>query len=53
MNENLVLKLIASAERHGPRPALKLGDTVVTYAELEAASAGVAEMLHARGLQPR
>ena len=52
MNENLVLKLIASAERHGPRPALKLGDTVVTYAELEAASAGVAEMLHARGLSP-
>ena len=52
MNQNLALKLTASAERHGPRPALKLDDTVLTYAELDAASARVAEMLRARGINP-
>ena len=52
MNQNLALKLTASAERHGPRPALKMGRDVITYAELDAASARVAEMLRARGLQP-
>ena len=50
MNENLALKLIASAERHGPRPALKLDAEAITYAELEAASARVAGLLRARGL---
>jgi long-chain acyl-CoA synthetase len=52
MNQNLALKLTASAERNGPRPALKMGDVVITYAELDAASARLAEMLRARGLQP-
>jgi len=52
MNQNLALKLTASAERHGPCPALKLDDTVLTYAELDAASARVAEMLRARGINP-
>ena len=52
MNQNLALKLTASVERHGSRPALKMGQVVITYAELDAASARVAEMLRARGLQP-
>jgi len=36
-----LVQLTESAERHGPRQALKLGDTVVTHAELDAASARV------------
>jgi long-chain acyl-CoA synthetase len=46
------LNLTESAERHGRRPALKLGDTVATYAELDAASARVAGLLRARGVNP-
>jgi long-chain acyl-CoA synthetase len=52
MNHNLALQLSESAERYGTRPALKLGDTVITYAELDAASSRVAGLLRARGLRP-
>jgi long-chain acyl-CoA synthetase len=52
MNSNLALKLTDSAERHGSRPALTLGDAATTYAELDAASARVAGYLRERGVQP-
>jgi long-chain acyl-CoA synthetase len=49
---NLASNLTATAGRHGGRTALALGDSEVSYVELEAASAKVAGMLLARGLQP-
>jgi long-chain acyl-CoA synthetase len=49
---NLAANLIATAHRHPDRTALALGDDALTYAELDAASATVASMLRARGLQP-
>src|SRR5262245_17164828 len=52
MNQNLALNLIRSAEQHARRPALKLADTVTTYSDLEAASARVAGLLRARGVNP-
>src|SRR5919199_759750 len=52
MSENLARILIETAERHADRPALKLDDAVVTYAQLEDASARVAGLLKAHGLQP-
>jgi long-chain acyl-CoA synthetase len=52
MNQNLALNLTSSAERHDRRPALKLGDTVTTYSELDAASARIAGLLRARGVGP-
>jgi long-chain acyl-CoA synthetase len=51
MSQNLALKLTDSAQRYGPRPALKLDDTMITYAELDAASARVAGLLRARGVK--
>jgi long-chain acyl-CoA synthetase len=52
MNRNLALNLLRSAEQYADRPALKVGDSVTTYAELEAASARVAGLLRARGVNP-
>src|SRR5919199_2798311 len=52
MSENLARILIETAERHADRPALKLDDAVVTYAQLEDASARVAGLLKAHGLGP-
>jgi long-chain acyl-CoA synthetase len=49
---NLATHLIATARRDGARTALALGDTELSYAELDAASAAVAGMLTARGLGP-
>ena len=53
MVENLATALTETAARHGERPALKLDDTVLTYAQLDAAAARVAGLLRERGLQPR
>jgi long-chain acyl-CoA synthetase len=50
MNENLASILIETANRHGDRPAVRLDETVVTYAALEQASARVAGLLRERGV---
>jgi long-chain acyl-CoA synthetase len=52
VNHNLATKLTDSAVLHASRPALKLGDATTTYAELDAASARVAGLLRARGVNP-
>src|SRR3712207_2136238 len=52
MSSNLARLVTEAAERHGERPALKLDDAVVTYAQLDAATARVAGLLAAKGLQP-
>ena len=49
---NLATMLTASAERHPDRPALKLDDSVVTYALLDELSARVAGLLRERGVEP-
>jgi long-chain acyl-CoA synthetase len=52
MATNLATNLTETARRHPERTALALGDTELTYRELDAASAAVAAMLRARGLGP-
>jgi long-chain acyl-CoA synthetase len=49
---NLATILTASAERHPDRPALKLDDAVVRYAQLDELSARVAGLLRERGVEP-
>jgi long-chain acyl-CoA synthetase len=50
MSVNLAALLTASAGRGPERPALKLDDTVLTYGQLDEASARVAGLLRARGI---
>ncbi len=52
MNESLATNLIAAARRAPERPALRLDDTTITYAELDDATARVAGLLLERGLEP-
>jgi len=52
MNENLAHNLTASAQRHPDGAALRINEAVITYAELDEASARVAGLLHERGLEP-
>src|SRR5918994_983193 len=52
MNDNLAHVLGGTAERHGDRTAFKLDDAELTYSMLEEASARVAALLLARGVQP-
>ncbi len=52
MSGNLATILTNSAAEHGDRLALKLDDAEFTYALLDEASARVATMLKAKGLQP-
>jgi long-chain acyl-CoA synthetase len=52
MSGNLATFLTDSAAEHGDRLALKLDDAEFTYALLDEASARVATMLKAKGLQP-
>ena len=52
MNESLAENLIAAARRHPERPALCLDDTAISYAELDEATARLAGLLLARGLEP-
>jgi long-chain acyl-CoA synthetase len=49
---NLAAILTATAARTPDRPALRLGDRVVTYAELDTASARFAGHLRAHGVRP-
>jgi long-chain acyl-CoA synthetase len=52
MSGNLATILTDSAARHGDRPALKLDDARFDYALLDQASARVASLLKAKGLEP-
>src|SRR5919205_522004 len=52
MSSNLAGILTDTAAEHGDRPALKLDDTVVTYAMLDEGSARVAGLLKEKGLEP-
>ncbi|WP_460061656.1 long-chain-fatty-acid--CoA ligase [Streptomyces sp. YKOK-I1] len=49
---NLAGFLVDTAERQPDRPALRLGERVVTYAELDGASARAAALLRAEGVRP-
>jgi long-chain acyl-CoA synthetase len=49
---NLAEILVTTARRAGDRPALRLGDKSIAYRMLEDASARVAGLLAAKGLQP-
>src|SRR3954452_24146585 len=44
--------LTDTAAQHGDRPALKLDDAVVTYAQLDEGAARVAGLLKGKGLRP-
>jgi long-chain acyl-CoA synthetase len=52
MNKSLVQNLVATARMHPERPALRSGGGTVTYRELDDATARVAGLLRARGLEP-
>src|SRR5688572_26331915 len=52
MSSNLAGILTETAAEHGDRPALKLDDAVVTYAQLDDGSARVAAMLRDKGIEP-
>ncbi len=49
---NLALNLTAAASDHGARPAVRLDDTVLTYAQLRHAAQRVTTLLEARGVAP-
>ena len=49
---NLAHLLTSSAAAHPARPAVKLDDTILTYAALDEASARVAALLRAKGVAP-
>ena len=49
---NLASNLTASASRSPARPALKMGEIVVTYADLDQSSARLAGLLRSQGVRP-
>lgn len=49
---NLVSNLIATTAKYGDRPAVRMDDDVMTYAELTDAAGRVAAALHRHGLRP-
>jgi long-chain acyl-CoA synthetase len=51
MNESLACSLIAAAERHPKRIAVRLGERSLSYGELNAASNDCAELLRGLGVQ--
>jgi long-chain acyl-CoA synthetase len=51
MSSNLAGMVIDAAREHGDRPALKLDDAVVTYEQLDGATARVAGLLREKGMQ--
>ena len=51
MSLNLAETITRSSERHPDRPALRLGETDVTYAELDRDSARLATLLREKGVE--
>jgi long-chain acyl-CoA synthetase len=51
MNESLACSLIAAAERHPKRIAVRLGERSMSYAELNAATHDCAELLRGLGIR--
>ncbi len=49
---NLATLLTEAAASHGDRPAVRLDDTTLTYAQLDGASAHVAGLLQSMGISP-
>lgn len=49
---NLATRLVEAAHAHGDRPAVRLDDTVLTYAELLSRASDVAAELVGQGFQP-
>ena len=49
---NLALNLTRAADAHADRPAVRLGNAVTTYRDLDHTSAQVAAVLQGRGVQP-
>jgi long-chain acyl-CoA synthetase len=49
---NLADNLTKTAEKHGDRPAVKLDDFVLTYAELQDGAGRVAALLKDKGVEP-
>src|SRR3954452_20320204 len=52
MSSNLAQILADSAERHTERPAIKLDDAVISYRDLDEASARAAALLKSQGVKP-
>jgi long-chain acyl-CoA synthetase len=52
MNENLADNLIRTTEDYATRPALQVDEDVMTYADLDDATARVAGFLRERGIEP-
>ena len=52
MSNNLAVNLTSTAWAHGQRPALRVDDVVLSYAELDDATARVAGLLRDRGVRP-
>ncbi len=52
MNENLAQNLTTSAQRYPDSPALRIDEVVITYAELDEATARVAGLLREHGIEP-
>ena len=51
-NLNLATNLVRSAQRYPHRPAVRLDDTILSYAALDEGSARVAGLLRERGVRP-
>ena len=49
---NLAHNLLDAAEQHADRPAIKLDDHVLTYAELLTAARRMATLLQDKGVEP-
>ena len=49
---NLAQALIEAADKHGRRPAVRLDDDVISYADLLARASGVAAWLTGQGFEP-
>src|SRR5881275_936723 len=52
MGENLATVLTETASKHGDRPAIKLDDLTLTYAQLDEATARVAALVKEKGIEP-
>ncbi|HTP23082.1 MAG TPA: long-chain fatty acid--CoA ligase [Solirubrobacteraceae bacterium] len=52
MNENLAHNLTGSAQRYPDSPALRIDEAVISYSELDEATARLAGLLRERGVEP-